>query len=134
MVSVAAPAGTRSGVRPRAGPAGIVIALLVTIGTGMTVAVTAVARNDPRAALAWREPTWFTLAELVTAVAMVAGAWAARARPVAVVGMGLAAAGVLLPLCAGWWWLPAQVRAGLSAAEPLVVVGVTLIAVEQMDP
>ncbi len=67
------------------------------------------------------------------AIALVlTGSWtAARARPVAAVGVTLTGLGWLLPALAPWPFLPAVARAWLLAALPLSVIGCAVLPVHR---
>ncbi len=69
-------------------------------------------------------PGWLFPIEAAAAGTLVAGCWLAR-RPRSGVSAGLAliSTGVLLPLAAGWSWLPPVVRAMMIGAAPLSVAG-----------
>src|SRR5215211_4148445 len=78
------------------------------IAGALTTATAAVTVLASALALAW-----LLLVELAAVAVMVAGVWAVRGQhPRVSTALAVATAGSLLPLWAGWPWLPGPARAG----------------------
>jgi len=116
----------------RARRAATVTTSLATGIAVLTVLMSALAdrvADDPLAFAERRLPAWLTAVDVAAVGVVVAGLWATRAHhPRASIGLAVATVGSLLPLWAAWSWLPDEVRAGVLAAAPFVVVGAANVA------
>jgi signal transduction histidine kinase len=107
---------------------GTLAAVLVSATAAATVAG-AFGGFDGRAVGVGARPRWLVVAEIAAVLAVVGGAWAARAGgPRVVLGMAIAGAATLLPAWAAWAWLPAPVAVALVATGPLVTGGIAQAA------
>ncbi len=104
------------------------VAALLT--TALTIAtVVGSAGQDPAVSVERGLPTSVLLSSVAGAVAITASAWTVHARhPLVSAGLAAVAAGQLLPVWAGWAWLPNGVRAAVLAAAPLAVGGSAQVA------
>jgi len=105
---------------------------LTTATAAVTVLASALALagdDDPWSVVGRRALAWLLLVELAAVAVMVAGVWAVRGQhPRVSTALAVATAGSLLPLWAGWPWLPGPARAGMLAAAPFTVAGVARVA------
>src|SRR6478736_5052699 len=90
------------------------------------------AHNDPVAGQAVARSDWGRGSRRAASAALAmatAAAWRSRDVHVgASLGLSIAVVAVLLPVWAGWSWLPAAARAAVLAAAPLAIGGVAHVA------
>jgi signal transduction histidine kinase len=107
---------------------------LATATAAVTILVSALAvagDDDPWSVVGRRALAWLLLVELAAVVVMVAGVWAVRGpHPRVSTALAVGTTGSLLPLWAGWPWLPGPARGGVLAAAPLTVAGVARVALQ----
>ena len=127
MAALGQPLPARHGV---GAPAGALAAATAAVLAMITTAGTLAARRDPYPGTAAERllPLLLVLLCLVALTAGPVAAWAARAEhQSAAVGLAAGSVAVVLPLWAGWPWLPEQGRALLLAAAPLAVAGLAQV-------
>jgi signal transduction histidine kinase len=107
---------------------GVVAAVVTTLLALVTVLEAANA--NPATSVERGLATWLVALGLAGVASITAAAWLVWAQhPHASIGLAVATTGLLLPLWAGWSWLPVGVRGGVSAAGPLAIAGAAQVAV-----
>ena len=102
--------------------AGVLAAVWSTILAVATVV--GFTRQDPAVSVEHGLSTPALVAAFAAVVAVTASVWSTLTEhPHVAVGLSAAATGLLLPVWAGWSWLPDGVRAGVLAAVPVSVAG-----------
>ena len=98
----------------------IVVAITTVLGAVAEVRLVSIERQLPATAI---------VAALAALAVATAAAWRSRGVHVdASLGLSVAVVALLLPVWAGWSWLPAAARAAVLAAAPLAIGGVAHVA------
>jgi signal transduction histidine kinase len=94
------------------------------------VTVLEAANENPATSVERGLATWLVALGLAGVASITVAAWLVWPQhPQASIGLAVATAGLLLPLWAGWSWLPVGVRGGVLAAAPLAIAGTAHVAV-----
>ena len=99
--------------------AAVLVATIVAVAT-----LLGTVRQDRPASVEHHLPAVTVVLALVGVVAATWAAWAVRdIHPSVSLGISIAVGALLLPVWAGWSWLPPVVRAGALAIAPLAIGG-----------
>jgi signal transduction histidine kinase len=125
MADPAGPQPARSATAQRAAAAAALVTALVSLAT-----VLGSANENPATSVERGLAPWLVALGMSGVALVVVGAWLVRAQhPHASIGLAAMMVGLLVPLWAGWSWLPVGVRGGVQAAGPLAVAGTAQVAV-----
>jgi signal transduction histidine kinase len=126
VADAAGPQSARSVTAQRAATAAAaaVVTALVSLAT-----VLGSANENPATSVERGLAPWLVALGLSGVAFVVVAAWLVWAQhPHASIGLAVMTVGLLLPLWAGWSWLPVGVRGGVQAAGPLAVAGTAHVA------